>query len=105
MRKSLKLNRGKYDQIILDILRREPCSRKELVEKCRDKGIPVSTIHRRIKQLDKYGLIKIIDLIKITHMFEEANFNEVKDCVETILNKENRDVLFERIKQDFKIFL
>ena len=73
MSKNLKIKRGRYDEIILGILRGGPRTSKELKEMCLEKGIPYSTYSRRINQLIKYEIIERSDIVKLSERIEEAD--------------------------------
>ena len=102
MRESPKLKKGRYDQIILKILREKPRSREELLELNKKENsplskIPYSTLDQRLKQLEKYGIIEHIpDVYKIVRT-EEANRSKVQDCMKAIEKEENKNVLLDRI--------
>ena len=103
MRENIEIKKGKYDQIILDILRgKGPLSSSKMRELSLSKGIPYPTYNRRIKKLEKYGFIEIIDLIEIAEKIEEANPEVIQDCLEVIQDrkeKESEDVIQDRVKQ------
>jgi len=106
MRDSLSSRRSKYDDIILGILRGKTHSRKELLELNKDeksplKQIPYPTLDRRLKQLEKFGLIKHMpDKYKIAETVEEADPDEIRQCLEVIRNKnESEEVVQDRVKQ------
>jgi len=108
MRKSPTLKKGRSDPIILNILRRKPCSRKELLllrkdEKSLLSKIPYSTFDQRLKQLEKYGIIEHIpDVYKIVEKIEEADREEVEECTKAIskaLRDGNKDILSSRVNQ------
>ncbi len=106
MRDSLRYKKGRYDQIILEVLREAPLSRDEILDLYKDpksplSKIPYSTLDQRLKQLEKYGLIEHIpDVYKIAEKLEEANREEVNYCLIRIQDEnENEDVIYENLRK------
>jgi hypothetical protein len=106
VRENTIYRKGRYDDIILDLLGGNPCSRKELLELNKQKDsplskIPYSTLDKRLRQLEKYGYIKhISDIYRIAERVEEANPSEVDYHLEVLLNKdEHEESLYISIKR------
>ena len=108
MRESPTLKKGRYDTIILDVLRRNPCSRKELLRLNKDEKsslskIPYSTLDQRLKQLEKYGFVEHIpDVYRIVEKIREADGEDVEECTKAIseaLRVGNKAILFSRVNQ------
>ena len=106
MRDAPRYKKGGYDQIILEVLRRAPLSRDEILVLNKDpksplSKIPYSTLDQRLKQLEKYGLIEHIpDVYKIAKKLEEANREEVDYCLNSIQDEnENEDVIHENLRK------
>ena len=104
MRDSPRYKKGRYDQIILDVLRGAPLSRNELLDLRKDPNsklsqIPYSTLDQRLKQLERSGFIKhITDYYKILED-KDADSDEVQECIEVIRNEEEQEhVIQDRIK-------
>jgi len=95
-----------FDSTFEEILREKPRSRKELLDlnkqaKSPLSKIPYKTLYRRLKQLQTYGVIKHVpDIYKLVEHVEEANHDEVEDCLKVIRNRdENEEVIYGRIKR------
>jgi len=102
----LRYRKGSYDEVLQSFLRGKSLSRKELFELREKEGSPISHIpkkrlYSRLRQLEKYGIIKHVpDQYKIVEEVYEANYDVVKDCIE-VINKidEKERVVLDRLKQ------
>lgn len=97
MRETLTIGKGRYDETIMKILREKRRSRKQLLDACKEKGMPYPTVHRRIDQLCKYGMIRRIDVYEVIERIQEADPHEVRECIESLKTERNENVLEIRI--------
>jgi hypothetical protein len=100
MRENITYRKGPYDEILIKVLREHPYKYEDFRKKCvKEFNVPYQTFRRRFLKLIELGLIEYIDEVKITRRFEEANRNEVQDCLNTILEKENIEIIKNRMIQ------
>ena len=98
MRKILKLKRGKFDDIIKEILRGKQMTRIEIVTKCEEYGIPRATAYRRINQFIKYNEFEKEEYIRLARRYEEADPKQVRNYFEALLNSRSIGVLESRLE-------
>jgi hypothetical protein len=99
MRETLTIGKGRYDETIMRILREKPRSRKELLAACNEKKIPYPTVYRRVLQLCKYGMIERVDVYRVIERIQEADLDQVKECVQSLRTERNETVLGIRIEK------
>ena len=100
MRETLTIGKGRYDEVIMKILREGPRSRKELLAAaCDEKKIPYPTVYRRVLQLCKYKMIERVDVYRVIERILEADPDEVKEAIESLKTERNENVLDIRIEK------
>lgn len=101
-----KRRRSSNDNIIIEFLRGKSWSRKKLLQLNKQKEsvlskIPYKTLDRRLKQLEKYGILEHIpDVYKLAEHVEEVNTDEIQEIIEVIDNNNtNKEVLYSRLRE------
>lgn len=75
---------GRADEIIIEVLKKEPRTSKELIDECVCiRGLPYSTYKRRLDKLVLLGEVKEAKY-ELIEKEKEADPNVIRDCMQTI---------------------
>ena len=90
------------DEIILNILKEGSKTKKELCDEAIKRGVSRPTVYRHIKKLVRSGEVKETKY-ELVSKIEEANRQEVDDCLKTLIEEDNEHVIFSRLDQLTKL--
>ena len=79
--------------------REDPLDWDIFKEKSFKAGIPPSTFYTRVKQLQKYGILEHIDIVKLTDRHREANSRDIADIIRAISERSNVVIKKDRLNQ------
>ena len=86
------------DKIILDILKEESKTRKELCDEAVKRGVPEATAYRHITKLIDSEEIREGKLELVTKI-EEANRQEVDSALNLLIEEDNENVIYSKLKE------
>lgn len=90
------------DEIILNILKEGSKSLAELRDEALRRGLSRSTFYKHIKKLVHLGEVKEAKYEMIPKI-EEANREEVDNCLLTLIEEDNEHIIFSRLTQLTKL--
>ena len=90
------------DEIILNILKEGGKTPIELRDEAIKRGVSRPTFYRHIKKLVRSGEVKETKY-ELVSKIEEANRQEVDDCLKTLIEEDNEHVIFSRLDQLTKL--
>ena len=90
------------DEIILNILKEGAKTSIELRDEAIKRGVSRPTVYRHIKKLVRSGKVKETKY-EIVPKSEEANRQEVDDCLKILIEDDNDHIIFSRLEQLTKL--
>ena len=90
------------DEIIVNILKEGAKTSVELRDEAMKRGLSKSTFYKHIEKLVRSGEVKETKY-EIVARIEEANREEVDECLKTLIEDDNEHVIYSRLKQLTKL--